>query len=247
MMSKYRLLSLLFVLLVSISCNKEDEPTRAVNVEVWGYNIGDAELETSIDTTVYRNFTTLPNKPLTFSKIYTFHASKKEGALKIKDKTSGKDVFQQQLNLSSGNFELFFPFVYINGNELKLEIPAADSSTNKLSFYIHYPKSSDGLDIFLQNETGQIAYIAKNVKPGTWIHTDYIPGKDFQDKNKPYILYFTKTGTIDSWYFEDSESISKVGEPGLLFPKNAEKGLVRTYFVTPGNLQLDVIRLFKRP
>ncbi len=48
-------------------------------------------------------------------------------------------------------------------------------------------------------------------------------------------------------YFEGSESISKVGESSLLLPKNVEKGLVRSYFVTPGNLQLDVMRLFKRP
>lgn len=247
MMSKYRLLNLLVVLLIFISCNKEDEPTRAINVEIWGYNIGDAELETSIDTTVYRNFTTLPNKPVTFSKVYTFHASQKESTLKITDKTSGKEVFQQALHLNSSNFELFFPFVFIDGNELKTEIPAADSSTNKLSFYIHYPKRTDALDIFLQNETGQISYIAQNVQPGTWIHTDYMPTEGFQDKSKSYTLYFTQTGTIDSWYFEDNESISKVGESGLLLPKNVEKGLVRSYFVTPGNLQLDVMRLFKRP
>ncbi len=53
---------------------QRDEPTRAINVEIWGYNIGDAELETSIDTNVYRNFRMLPNKPLTFSKVYTFRA-----------------------------------------------------------------------------------------------------------------------------------------------------------------------------
>lgn len=247
-MSTIKLLALLAILITFGACSKEDEQqTKAVNVEVWGYNVGDAELEASVDTTVYRNFTTLPNKPVIFSKIYTFPSTKREASLKIKDKTTGKEVFQQQLNLGGSERELFFPFVFINGNELKIEAAAADPVTNKLGFYIHYPESNDALDIFLKNEAGQIVYIAQNVKPGTWIYASYLPQEGFKDKNKPYNLYFTKTGTMDSWYFEDSEMISRIGESSLLFPKGEEKGLVRTYFVTPEVLQLQVMRLFARP
>lgn len=246
-MLNIRLLGLLVLLNVFISCNKEEEETRAIGVEVWGYNVGNAELEASIDTTIYRNFATLPNKPVVFSKVYTFPFARKEALLKIKDKTSGKEVFQQKLNLGGSELELFFPFVCINGNALKIELPVADPATNKMGFYIHYPQSEEALDIFLRNEAGQIAYIAQNVKPGAWIYASYLPQEGFKDKSKSYDLCFTRTGTTDSWYFEDSEMISKAGESGLLIPKGEEKGLVRTYFVTPATLQLEVMRLFKRP
>lgn len=246
-MLNIRLLGLLVLLNMFIACNKEEEAAKAIGVEVWGYNVGDAELEASIDTTIYRNFTTLPDKPVIFNKIYTFPFAKKEAVLKITDKTSGKEVFRQQLNLSGGERELFFPFVFINGNALKIEPPVADPATNKMGFYIHYPQSEEALDIFLRNEAGQIAYIAQNVKPGTWIYAGYLPQEGFKDKSNSYDLCFTKTGTTDSWYFENIEAISKVGETGLLFPKGEETGLVRTYFVTPSALQLEVMRLFKRP
>lgn len=242
-----RLFGLLALLILLNACSKEAEPTKAINIEVWGYNVGDAELETSIDTTIYRNFITMPNQSVTFSKVYTIPSSKKEVSLKIKNKTSGKDVYQQQINLGNGELELFFPFVFINGNILKIEPAAADASTNKLGFYIHYPQSDAALDIFLKNSAGQIVNIAQNVKPGTWIYASYLPTEGFKDKNKDYTLYFTKTGTTDSWYFEDSEAKSKSGEFSLVFPKGEERGLVRTYFVTPGTAQLEVMRLFKRP
>lgn len=247
-MLNIRILGLLVLLNMFISCNKEDEEgTKATSIEVWGYNVGDAELEVSVDTTIYRNFTTMPNKPVTFSKVYTFPFAKKEASLKIKDKTSGKEVFQQQLNLGGGELELFFPFVFIDGNALKIEPPVADPATNKMGFYIHYPQSEDALDIFLRNEAGQMVYIAQNVKPGAWIYSSYQPQEGFKDKNKSYDLCFTRAGTTDSWYFENSEMVSKSGVTGLFFPKGEEKGLVRTYFVTPSALQLEVMRLFKRP
>lgn len=246
-MLNIKLLGLLVPLIMFISCSKDEEQMKAVSIEVWGYNVGDAELEASVDTTIYRNFITLPNKPVTFSKVYTFPSAKKEASLKIKDKTSGKEVFQQQLSLGTSELEMFFPFVLINGNVLEIKPPAADPATNKMGFYIHYPQSNDALDIFLQNEAGQRVYIAQNVKPGAWVYTSYLPQEGFKDENKSYDLYFTKAGTTDGWYFEDSEFKSRIGESSLFFPKLDEKGLVRTYFVTPGVAQLEVMRLFKRP
>lgn len=246
-MSKIKLLGLLVLLIILNACSKEEEQTKAINVEVWGYNIGDAELEMSVDTTVYRKFITAPNTPVTFSRIYTFPSAKKEASLSIKDKTSGKEVYQQQLDLNSSERELFFPFVFMNGNIMKIMSSAADPATNKLDFYIYYPQSNEALDIFLKNEAGQMMGIAQNVKPGSWVHTSYLPGEGFKEENKRYMLCFTKTGTVDSWYFEDSESKSAVDVFSLVLPKNEQRGLVRSYFVTPGAAQLEVIRLFRRP
>ncbi|MBC9934693.1 hypothetical protein [Chitinophaga qingshengii] len=245
-MSNIRLRALLVLLMTFISCSKEEIPTKAINIEVWGYNVGDAELEMSVDTTIYRNATIKPNTTVNFGRVYTYPGIKKEALLKIKNKTTGKDLYQQQLQLGAGELELFFPYVLINGNELKIEPAAADPATNKLGFYIHYPQSNEALDIFLKNEAGQMMNIAKNVKPGAWIYTNYLPGEGFKDKSKQYVLYFTKTGTTDAWYFEDSEGKSNIDAFSLSLPKE-EKGLVRTYFVTPGAAQLEVIRLFKRP
>ncbi|ASZ11195.1 hypothetical protein KTO58_19220 [Chitinophaga pendula] len=246
-MSNIKLLGLFVLLIIFNACSKETAQTKAINIEVWGYNVGDAILETSIDTTVYRNFITLPNKPVTFSKVYTYPSAKKEVSVTIKNKISGAALYRQQINLETSELELFFPFVLINGNVLKVEPATADLTTNKLGFYIHYPQSDAPLDIFLKNDAGQMVYIARNVKPGSWIYANYLPQEGFKDKSKSYTLYFTQTGATDSWYFEDSEAKSKVDEFGLTFPKGEEKGLVRTYFVTPGDAQLEVMRLFKRP
>jgi hypothetical protein len=246
-MLKIRLLGLVLLLMPFAACEKEEMQTKAINVEVWGYNVGNAVLEASIDTTIYRAFATQPDKAIIFSKIYTFSSDKGTASFKMTDKTTGKDVFTEQLDLRSSNRELFFPFVYLNGNPLKLELPVADTATNKLAFYIHYPQSEDPLDIFLRNEAGQMYYIAKGVKPGAWIKADYMAAEGFKDKTKSYWLCFTKAGTTQNWYFGATEYLSSVTESSLLLPKMEEKGLVRSFFVTPGNQQLDVIRLFKRP
>ncbi|MCW3467827.1 hypothetical protein [Chitinophaga nivalis] len=246
-MSTIKVLGLFVLLVILNACSKEKEVVKVINIEVSGYNVGEAELEMSIDTTIYRKFTTKPDKSVSFSMVYPYPSAKKELSFKINDKTSGKELFQQQLNLETSELEVFFPFVYINGNILKIAPVAADPATNKLSFYVYYPQSNDALDIFLQNAAGKKVNIAQHVKPGTWVTVNYLPQDGFKDKNNGYTLYFTKTGTTDSWYFEDSEAKSKIDEFSVIFPKGEEKGLVRTYFVTPGAAQLEVIRLFKRP
>ncbi|MNT72511.1 hypothetical protein D3C72_2111190 [compost metagenome] len=92
-----------------------------------------------------------------------------------------------------------------------------------------------------------MVYIAKSVKPSTWTYVDYILENGFKEAGKNYTLHFTKTGTTDSWAFQDNEWMSQVYENSLYFPKGDQKGLVRTYFVTPGSNQLEAMRLFKRP
>lgn len=243
-------LGIFIVLLTSlVACNKEKELTKAISIQIGGYNSSNAELEISIDTLVYRNKKTQPNMPMDFGNVYTYPSGKNQAILKIKDLKSGRELFQQQLNLGGNQLELFFPFVLINGQVLEIKPPAADPSTNKIGFYIHYPASNDAIDIFLQNEAGENAYIAKNVQPSGWVYSNYLPMEGFTDANKRYFLCFTKAGTTDSWAFEDSERKSKYSysHVGTALPMKQDKGLVRTYFVTPAAADLRVERLFKLP
>jgi hypothetical protein len=226
------------------ACNKDEITTRAVSIQINGYNVGNSELQVTIDTVVYDKFKTAPNKLVNFRNVYTYPSSKGQALLKIKDLVSGKEVYQQSLELNTKELERFLPFVFINGSALEIKPPAADPSTNKMAFYIYYPQSSDGIDVFLKNDAGQIGYIAKNVQPATWVYTNYVATKEFADPNK-HTLYFTKTGTIDNWAFDDSEQMSKTPTGTLLLPNMSEKGRVCSYFITPGSNQLEAVRLFK--
>ncbi|AOM77833.1 hypothetical protein BFS30_12010 [Pedobacter steynii] len=228
-----------------VSCNKEEIKTKAVSIQIRGYNIGNSELEISLDALVYDKFKTEPDKQLNFSKVYTYPSTQGQASLKIKDVISGKEVYQNQLSLNTPDLERFFPFVFINGNPLEIKAPAADPSTNKMAFYIYYPQSNDAIDIFMRNEAGETVYIAKNVKPATWTYADYVTTEGFKDTNKDYTWYFVKAGTTDQWAFNDSEWMSQAGTSLLYIPKQGETGRVQTYFVTPAGNQLDAISLFK--
>lgn len=227
------------------SCNKEEIKTKAVSIQIRGYNIGNSNLEVSMDAVVYDKFKTEPDKQLNFGKVYTYPASQGQGLLRIKDVISGKEVFQNQLNLNTPELERFFPFVFINGSPLEIKAPAADPSTNKMAFYIYYPQSNDGIDVFMKNKEGKTVYIARNVKPATWTYADYVTTEGFKDPNETYTWYFVKTGTTDQWAFNDSEGLSNCGTNQLYLPKKGETGRVQTYFVTPASNQLDAVSLFK--
>jgi hypothetical protein len=239
-------LALFAALVLALSaCNKDELSTRAVSIQVRGYNIGNSELEISIDTVVYGKFKTAANTLLNFGKIYTYPSSKGQALLKIKDVTIGKEVYQNQLELNAGGLEQFFPFVFINGAALEIKAPAADPSTNKMAFYIYYPQSNDPMDIYMKNVNGDVVYIAKNVVPGTWGYSDYVTTAGFADANTDYNWYFVKAGTTDQWAFNDSERMSQFSSGTLSIPKNGEKGKVQTYFVTLASNQVDVVSLFK--
>jgi len=227
------------------SCNKEEIKTKAVSIQIRGYNIGNSELEVSLDAVVYDKFKTAPDKVLNFAKVFTYPSNQGQALLKIKDVISGKEVYQNQLSLNTPELERFFPFVFINGSPLEIKAPAADPSTNKMAFYIYYPQSDDAIDIFMKNKAGQTVYIAKNVKPATWSYADYVTTEGFKDNNEDFTWYFVKTGTTDQWAFNDSEGMSRAGTSLLYIPKKEEKGRVQTYFVTPASNQLDAISLFK--
>lgn len=233
------------LLLGLVSCNKEKEFTRAIDIQIRGYNIGNAELEVSIDEVAYDKFKIQPNRLVDFGKVHTYPSHQNQALLKVKDIISGKEVLHQQLSLNNNELEMFFPLVLINGSLLEIKPPASDPSTNRMAFYIYYPESNDTIDIFLKDKDGKISYLAKNVQPSKWGYVDYLTAKEFDDPQNTLWLYFTKAGTTDQWAFKDSEQMSKSPVGTLLLPAFAEKGRVCTYFVTPGSNQLDVVRLFK--
>jgi hypothetical protein len=229
------------------ACNKEVDATKAISIEIKGFNIGNAELQITVDTLVYRNFQVAPNEELNFGKVFTYPSSKNEVTLKIKDLISGKDVYQQQLVLNNSDLERFFQFVLIDGHQLEVKPPAADPATNKVGFYIHYPQSSDLIDIYIKNEEGQLVNLAQNVPPSTWVYTDYLTQQGFENPNTNYDIIFTRAGTTDVWAFNDNEYMSQTSEDAMFLPQNGQKGLVCSYFVTPGSIDLRLVRLFKRP
>lgn len=228
------------------ACNKEKEQVKAVSIEIMGYNVGNTQLQVSVDTVVFRNDIVEPDRLINFSRIYTYPSGKGQSLLSIKDLITGAEMYRQQINLNEG-LELFYPFVLINGSQLAINPPVAEPSTNKLGFYIHYPASNDLIDIYLKNPAGQMVRVAANVQPSNWVYVDYIPEDGFKDPNPSYTLHFMKAGTTDSWAFQDSEWMSMAYESTLYFPKSEQKGQVRSYFVTPGFNQLDIVRLSKRP
>lgn len=234
-----------FAMIILAACNKDELKQKATSVEIIGYNIGNSELEVSIDTVVYDKFRTAPNKVLDFQKIFTYPSSKEQAILKIKDILSGKEVYQQQIKLNNGNLKNFFPFVFLNGSALEIKSPPVDPSTNKMAFYIHYPQQNDAIDIYMKNDAGKTVYLARNATPGTWAYADYLTTEGFTDPNKSYILYFVKTGTTDQWAFEDDAFKSQHASNQLFIPLKGEKGRVQPYFVTPASNQLDVVSLFQ--
>lgn len=243
MMKRIALFAGLVVALTA--CNKDELTTRAVSIEIKGYNIGNSELEVTIDTVVYSKFKTAANSLLNFGRIYTYSSGKEQALLKIRDVKTGKEVYQNQLELNKGGLERVFPFVFINGSSLAVKAPEADPSTNKMAFYVYYPQSNDPLDIYMKNNKDEIVYIAKNIVPGSWGYSEYVTTAGFTDPNTHYNWYFVKAGTKDQWAFNDSEWMSQCSTGTLFLPKKGEKGRVQTYFVTPASNQLDVASLFK--
>lgn len=146
-----------------------------------------------------------------------------------------------------------FNFIYVDGRAVEVNPPAADAATNKLGFCVHY-KVDTPFDISIYRQdatTGQEYryYLAKNVKPETWIYVDYLSAENFSTANdlRAADVCFTKAGTTDQWAFDDNETKSKMGAFGLLMPVKTEKGLVPPYFVVPGSSELLYSRLFFYP
>lgn len=247
---------LLPVLLISAlsACNKEDlDVERAMQIIVSGYNGGNNPLLISIDTTRYNRTNDImkPASLIGLNTVYTF-STQKERQLIITDTVTQKVLYSKVL--PAGGSKANFNFIYLDGRELEIDAPAADPATNKLSFYIQYADDNSPFDIFLynrDNETGKEyrQYLARNVRPRTWIHLDYLPDEHFSDNNavRSGNICFTKPGTTDQWAFNQDESMSKLDANGLNLPKSSEKGLVLPYFVVHDASRLTFTRLFFYP
>lgn len=241
-----KILSIVLLAGVFSACNKEKLLEKAIHVNLEGYNTGNEVLEFSIDTVVYRKNPLAAKNYLSIGKTYSYFPEMREAMIRIKEKQTGKEIWSKQLNLTSGELEVFFPVVIVNGQNVWSEPPAANPATNKLGFYVHYPQSTELIDIYMKNDAGQLAYLAKNVKPGQFVYRDYTAATGFTDVNKDYPVYFVKAGTTNNWAF-GSENLSR-NQSQLLVPRKADtKGKVQAYFVTPGSWSADVARLFKFP
>jgi hypothetical protein len=89
-------------------------------------------------------------------------------------------------------------------------------------------------------------YLAKNVKPNTWIYADYTADEVFGASSilQNSSIYFTKAGTTDQWAFRYEESRSRVSTLGMRLPVTGEKGLVQQYFLVQGTWELERSPLF---
>jgi hypothetical protein len=241
-----KIIGIVFVMGLFTACNKETLTEKAVNITIVGYNTSSEELEVSLDTVVYKKNLLAANNEIAFGKSYAYFQGKAQATLRIKEKMSGKEIFNRQITFSGAELEPFFNFLYVDGKEITVQLPVANPSTNKLGFYVHYPPSSDALDIFMKNNAGELTYLAKNVKPGTWVYTDYMAQAGFKEPNVDYPLYFTKAGTTNNWAF-GTENLSKNVSQTKIPRTDNTKGVVQAYFVTPNNSNTTVVRLFNPP
>lgn len=260
LIKNYTKILTLFILsgIISTACNKEElNVARAMHILVNGYNGSENEWEISIDTTVYsksiRNGDLLikPGAISTFNRAFIYHTPQVKGMLSIKELGSGKVLFSKPLPTEK---KAHFNFIYLDGKELEIPIPAVNPTSNKLGFYIYYPGSNDPIDIFLYRKdaaTGQEYrhYFAKNLNPKTWLFIDYLAPADFNTAKlmESTNICFTKAGTTDQWAFEDNETLSSTSARSQFFPIAGETGLAQPYFITPGTNQLDCARLFFYP
>ncbi len=258
LIKKYITLLLMLFVSTLAACNKEElNEGKVMHVIVNGYNGSDHELEITLDTTVYRksirngDLLIKPRSISTFNRAYVYYTPQAKGQMTVKDLSNGKVIFSRAL--PSGE-KADFNFIYLDGKELEIPGQAANPGSNKLGFYLYYPESNDPIDIFLyrkDNGSGQEYrhYIAKNVRPGSWLSIDYTAAADFSTATamQSTNLCFTKTGTTDQWAFRDNEALSSTNARSQFFPIEGETGLVQSYFITPGGNQLDCSRLFFYP
>ncbi|MCW3464481.1 hypothetical protein [Chitinophaga nivalis] len=254
----YLIIPAIIALLIA-GCNKDDlRVEKSIHIVINGYNGSTNELEVAIDTTRYgksssREKSTIPPAAVSpFNTVYTYYSGQNPGSVTITDPVTQKELFNKPLPASGT--KAFYNFIYLDGKELEIKVPAADAATNKLVFYIYDATNETPFDVFLyriDNNTGQEfrQNLAKNVKANTWFYTDYIPSADFNSKNMLSSSYicFTKAGTIDQWAFQDSESMSKLSAFGMALPIGGEKGIVQAYFIVPGRSQLEKSSLFFHP
>jgi len=246
---------LLALLVTTIAaCNKENlDSEQALHVLLNGYNGTGNAWRISIDTSEYRhnNYIIKPATVMGFNTVYTYR-SQKERFMTVTD-TVTKQVLLKKLLPATGT-KANFNFIYVDGHEVLVNPPVTDPATNKVGFYTHYTANNEPLDMFLYRKDANTGheyrqYLAKAVKPNTWIYVDYIPGEYFDTKNLLDLsqIYFTKAGTTNQWAFQNNEEMSKISAAGSGLPLAGEKGLVLPYFFINGSTKLEFSRLFFTP
>ncbi|MBC9913920.1 hypothetical protein [Chitinophaga varians] len=250
---------ILFCMLFT-ACNKEDLKARKVmQVVINGYNGSDHAWQVSIDTTnydiatAYGKFIIKPAEMIGFNAVYTSPLHQQATPTLTLTDTSTKAVIFSQPLPGSGT-KAAFNFIYFDGKALEINPPAAEAATNKLGFYVRHTDGDALFDIFLYRKdategTEYRTYIAKNVKPNTWVYADYLSSPDFDTKNEldGAFIYFTKAGTTDQWALGDSEDNSSISAFGMNLPLAGEKGLVQPYFLAHGQFRLEMTRLYFYP
>lgn len=244
----------ILLVLAFTACNKDEViKEKAMHIVVNGYNGSNDALEVNIDTTRYDGKYVLnPASLISFNIVYAYLAEHPPQTITIKDPANGRVLFSKPMPVTGS--KAGFNFIYVDGKVQELNVPAADPATNKLGFYINNTDSDGPVDILLyRKDTGTgkeyREYLVRNVKPKNWVYVNYIPPAAFESKIKldNAIIYFTKTGTIDQWAFDNNEEKSKLSAFGKGLPISGETGLVLPYFIIPGSSQLEISRLFFTP
>lgn len=246
---------LLLLSVVFVACNKDNlDARKAMHVVINGYNGSENALLVTIDTTAYTGNKLLePTAKFEFNVAYPYPENQQQKTVTLTDTVTKKIILTK--SLPNSGTKAAINFLYIDGKVMEIIPPPADTATNKLGVYIHYTVSDAPIDIFLyrlDNNSGEEyrTYVAKDVKPGSWIYADYVAGEHFNTKgnlDNAASLCFTKAGTTDQWAFEDNESKSRTTVSGMGLPLAGEKGLVLSYLITPGIFQLDYARMFFHP
>lgn len=109
MMNNIKRIAFLSAMVVALAaCNKDEITTKAVSIQIGGYNIGNSELQVTIDTVVYDKFKTAPDKLLNFRNVYTYPSTKGQAVLKIKDLVLEKRCIKIRLLWGIKIWNVFF-------------------------------------------------------------------------------------------------------------------------------------------
>ncbi|GGH59386.1 hypothetical protein HNQ91_000620 [Filimonas zeae] len=249
----------LLLLLSITACNKENlNQQKAMQIVINGYNGSDNALQVLVDTTAYGLWVSngkhliKPASVFEFNIVYTYPVNQPPQRVMLLDTITQKIVFSQALPIAGT--KAIFNYLYVGGKELAVPAPATGTAANPLGFYISYTDNDEPFDISLyriDNNSGQEyrTWLAKNVKPNTWIQIDYTADTAFDSNNElsNASICFTKPGTTDQWAFRDNESSSKRSVGGMGFPKAGETGVTLSWFLKPGDWTLETSRLFFHP